>query len=912
MDTRGLIPSKHRAFFLFILMVALVSMLFSSSPVIYAEGDAESRPAEGAINGDEEHFLGLKPTLSAGASSQQIFISRFFMPPLAASTDLSSELPPVGNQGGQGSCVAWATSYYYKSWLESKEHTGWSLSNPYYQFSPSFVYNQINGGVDGGSYFEDAFSLMENDGDTDIAQMPYSQNDYLTQPSAATSQAAEPYRIAGNWGYFWIRSIMGPYSSPNNIDSIKTWLNNGNILVMGIPIYYDFPSFAGNPANPYYDYNGTSGFAGGHGVCIAGYDDNANPSGVDADHRGGFKMVNSWGSNWNGTSHGYVYLSYDFVKRYVWEAWSMNDLSPDSPGITSLSTSSGNIGSTIHVYGNNFGTYRRSAGVAFNGTNAGSFSFTNENITVTVPAGASSGPLVVYDWEGTTSNAVQFNIGGGAASFSVDASVSGGHGAVVESHQEVNAGGTASIHINPDSGYHISSISDNGAAVAIANPYILSNVQENHNIIIAFVQDSQDIRSTFYFAEGCTRWGFEEWLSVLNTGASPATAYITYIFTNGTTMSQEVPLAASSRTSLKVNDVVGPDKDVSVKITSDGEIVAERPMYFNYNGIWSGGHDVIGATTPLTAFYFAEGCTRPGFDQWLCLMNPGDNATTAHITYMFTDGTVQRQDVTIGATTRSTIKVNNVVGRDRDVSVKITSDAPIIAERPIYFNYMGRYTGGHDVIGAASPEYSFYFAEGYTGEGFDEWLCLMNPGNTPATARITYLFTDGRSAFQDIAIGSTSRATISVNGAIGPDKDVSVKIESDQPIVAERPIYFNYMGMWTGGHDVIGANSPASSFYFAEGYTGSNFDEWLCLMNPGDSPTEAHITYIYADGYIWTHDISIAASSRATVYVNEEAGWYEGVSVKITSDSPILAERPMYFNYGWKWTGGHDVIGYTP
>lgn len=104
-----------------------------------------------------------------------------------------------------------------------------------------------------------------------------------------------------------------------------------------------------------------------------------------------------------------------------------------------------------------------------------------------------------------------------------------------------------------------------------------------------------------------------------------------------------------------------------------------------------------------STFYFAEGYTGAGFDEWLCLMNPGTSATTAHITYMFPDGTTKKQDVEVGATTRTTVKVNDIVGPGRDVSVQITSDGPIVAERPMYFNYNGVWTGGHDVIGATAP-----------------------------------------------------------------------------------------------------------------------------------------------------------------------------------------------------------------
>jgi hypothetical protein len=35
-------------------------------------------------------------------------------------------------------------------------------------------------------------------------------------------------------------------------------------------------------------------------------------------------------------------------------------------------------------------------------------------------------------------------------------------------------------------------------------------------------------------------------------------------------------------------------------------------------------------------------------------------------------------------------------------------------------------------LGATSTQNSFYFAKGYTGTGFEVWLCLMNPNTSTA------------------------------------------------------------------------------------------------------------------------------------------------------------------------------------
>lgn len=363
-----------------------------------------------SVKGDGAHYLGWQLSPPGDYRPAPAAPRLWSAMALSSAADLTSQLPPVGNQGSQGSCVGWATSYYYKTWSEKQEHSSWNLADNRYQFSPSFVYNQINGGSDNGANFQDAFSLLQTKGDVDIAEMPYNQSNWTAQPTYAQLEASRPYRIPSGWSYFWLRYTDGPFSPSNSIDNAKAWLDSGKMLVMGIPVYYDFPAFAGNPARAYYDYNGTSGLAGGHAVCICGYDDNAYPSGADADHRGGFKMVNSWGSGWNGASAGFVYLSYDFVKRYVWEAWMMGDNGPDSPGISHLSTGSGQVGQTVEINGVNFGSRRRSAGVSFNGTEAVLATFTNEKVTAVVPSGATTGPLVVRDWEGTASNPVTFTV----------------------------------------------------------------------------------------------------------------------------------------------------------------------------------------------------------------------------------------------------------------------------------------------------------------------------------------------------------------------------------------------------------------------------------------------------------------------------------------------------------------------
>ncbi len=142
---------------------------------------------------------------------------------------------------------------------------------------------------------------------------------------------------------------------------------------------------------------------------------------------------------------------------------------------------------------------------------------------------------------------------------------------------------------------------------------------------------------------------------------------------------------------------------------------------------------------------------------------------------------------------------------------------------------------GGEVYSAA---HNFYFAEGYTGTGFQEYLCLGNPEHFDASATITFMFEDGSTQRESLTVPEGYRVTVDVNGSVGAGRNVSALVQCDRAIVVERPMYFDYTptlnaGHWTGGHDAVGATSLSNYWYFAEGYTGPGFEEWICILNPG-------------------------------------------------------------------------------
>lgn len=423
----------------------------------------------------------------------------------------------------------------------------------------------------------------------------------------------------------------------------------------------------------------------------------------------------------------------------------------------------------------------------------------------------------------------------------------------------------------------------------------------------------------FYFAEGCTRPGYETWLCIQNPSGNDARVQITYMLGNGENFDQEVTVPAHSRGTVSVNsfilEMTDPYQDVSARVvcTNGVDIIVERPMYFSANGI-TGGHDVVGSSTARKEWYFAEGNTYDWNQEWLCLQNPGSETASVSVDFMLSDGSVETRSYEVPGRRRGTIDVNSAIApRCDDVSMRVRSSVPVIAERPMYFRYGGKWAGGSNVMGAAAPDTKWYFAEGNTRSWNDMWLCLQNPGEGPAKVRVTYRFVNAPETSATYDVAARSRFTVNVNRGVGPGVDLGVYIESDVPVIAERSMYFDYHESWAGGDTVTGANLPETSWFFAEGCTRydsqARFDTWICLQNPGDSGTTVTITYMLGTGKVVTKDYELAAASRLTVDVNRDVGYGQDVSAQVTSPVPIIAERPMYFSVRGK-TGGHDVMGY--
>lgn len=101
---------------------------------------------------------------------------------LPSSVDLSTSpcFPPIGNQGSIGSRTAWASTYYQYSYEVNKLNNVTSTADRVI-YSPKWTYNNINSGVDNGSSYTNAYTLLKNQGAVTLNEFPYSSSGYDLQ-----------------------------------------------------------------------------------------------------------------------------------------------------------------------------------------------------------------------------------------------------------------------------------------------------------------------------------------------------------------------------------------------------------------------------------------------------------------------------------------------------------------------------------------------------------------------------------------------------------------------------------------------------------------------------------------------------------------------------------------------------------
>ena len=227
-----------------------------------------------------------------------------------ATRDLA-DLPPVfslkeyapvpGNQGKQGTCVAWSTSYAARtiSYCIQNRLTGADKIKEV-AFSPDYLYYHIKMAGDNdctkGAKIENALKVLADKGDVLLSD---NVAPCVEKLDTTINQKARNYSIKA---YTSLTTFFGRITK-NEIIIIKKSLAEKKPIIFSLKC---FKSFTKVGKDGLWTMNDTTASIGNHAMCIVGYDDNKL--------NGAFEVMNSWGTEWG--NNGYFWITYDQIIKH--------------------------------------------------------------------------------------------------------------------------------------------------------------------------------------------------------------------------------------------------------------------------------------------------------------------------------------------------------------------------------------------------------------------------------------------------------------------------------------------------------------------------------------------------------------------------------------------------------------------
>jgi hypothetical protein len=385
----------------------------------------------------------------------------------------------------------------------------------------------------------------------------------------------------------------------------------------------------------------------------------------------------------------------------------------------------------------------------------------------------------------------------------------------------------------------------------------------------------------WYFAEGSTRPPFDVSFALQNPNPVPTVAHFMFVTPEGKSSLFDMRLDSNSRMSLKANEVM-PNAEFATIVTTDLPAYVERSMYFGHDG-----HSAAGARQTSKTWFLAEGSTVWPFETWVLVLNPNLVPTLAQMRFMREDGTVVDHTELVPAMGRRSVYVNALFTTS-GFATQVTADQPIVVERAMYFD---NDQGGHDTLAASTPGKTWYVAAGGSRGGFDTWLLVENPGAVPATVRVSFMTDTGGVVTQPLFVVPHSRTSLYTDPLV-PNATYGMRVDSDQPIVVERAVYFDNA---RAGYDSTAVAAPATEWFLPEGDTSGSFEEQLAVLNPQNQTVNVQVEFRPQDGDPPPPKrFSMPATSRATMDVNPFVP-DAPVALHVTADRPIVVERVSYF-----------------
>jgi hypothetical protein len=314
---------------------------------------------------------------------------------------------------------------------------------------------------------------------------------------------------------------------------------------------------------------------------------------------------------------------------------------------------------------------------------------------------------------------------------------------------------------------------------------------------------------------------------------------------------------------------------------------------------------LMGRTPVAAQFYFAGGMNTAREHSFVQVLNTNRQSVRMWLTFYSSMGATSTTAVDVGPTSQNVIPVARITRVSGTFGLYIKANRSIAAQLHIT-------RAGEDddtLLGAAGLGQTWYLAEGYTGQSFQERVSILNPaGKTAARVWLRLLPSGGRPGKTvPVTVPAHSNYVADINRLL-PHQALSIIATASRPVLVERTLTFSSKGY--GMTTRTGINAAAVSWILADGSTVNHFQTYLTILNLNNKATRVTAGFFGRSGRMVGHrTLVVAAQSRATITLNSVVHGSDIASV-VTSDLPVVVERPEYFGPpNTARIAGSDVFG---
>ncbi len=229
------------------------------------------------------------------------YLMRAYLPilKLPIKVDHTAKMTPVRDQGDEGTCVGFSSVAGMKEYQEKIDY------KKYVELSPRYLYaecKKIDRSAGEGTTIRTAMKVLKHLGVCREKFWPYKPHQKDRAKAGAVSDAK--------------KNRVLTYARIVDLYELKAGLAQKGPCVIGVDVFRGMmETRTGVIPLP----KRGEKVLGGHAICPVGYDDN----------KGLIKFKNSWSERWG--EKGYGYLSYDYIDKYMMDAWSSVDIIDANP-----------------------------------------------------------------------------------------------------------------------------------------------------------------------------------------------------------------------------------------------------------------------------------------------------------------------------------------------------------------------------------------------------------------------------------------------------------------------------------------------------------------------------------------------------------------------------------------------------